>query len=108
MDTHWLKLDRLELNQSLEIPKIPWWFNFANSIWWSTVSKAFCKSTKTPQSILAVEYEYDYDYILLVLMNQRMFNKSSREQGVYTQNSSVYTKQQLSNLTNSVTYLQYQ
>ena len=51
IDTSWWWLDRYDLNQSFETPQIPKWFNFANSIWWSTVSKAFCKSTKIPQPI---------------------------------------------------------
>ena len=30
---------------------MPWWFNFANSIWWSKVPKALYRSIKTPQAI---------------------------------------------------------
>ena len=34
MDTQWLRLDRQDLNQSLEISQIAKSFNF-DSIWWS-------------------------------------------------------------------------
>ena len=51
VDTYWLRLDKQDLKQSFKTPQIPLRFNCASSIWWSTVSKAFCKSAKTPQPI---------------------------------------------------------
>ena len=53
VETNWLRLNRYSLNQLLKTPNIPLWSNFANSIWWSTVSKAFYKLTKTPQPIFS-------------------------------------------------------
>ena len=51
IDIYWLWLDRQDLIQSFETPWIPQWFSFANSSWCAIVSRAFYKSTKTPQPI---------------------------------------------------------
>ena len=39
---------QVTLNQERAQPLIPWWYNLSNRISWSTVSKAFVKSRKTP------------------------------------------------------------
>ena len=52
MDIYWLQVNKCDLNQSFETPRISWKLNFARSIWWTLASKAFSKSTKTSQPIL--------------------------------------------------------
>ena len=52
IDTYRFLLVRKEWNQLFPLFLIPKWFNFSIKIWWSTVSKAFCKSIKTLQTIL--------------------------------------------------------
>ena len=53
LDTYWQRLDRYDLDQSIETPRIPQWINFANSIWRYTVPKAFYKSKNPQKSIFS-------------------------------------------------------
>ena len=56
----------LGLHQSFKTQQIPQWHNFANSFWWSTVTKAFRKSRKAPQAIFPTSRAFRKFSVILI------------------------------------------